>query len=48
LAHFYKAALEPDANTVADRIAEAQAAMVTRARELFHAEEDNISKKSML
>jgi len=34
---FYKAALfEPDANKVSDRIAEAETALVTRARELLH------------
>ena len=35
-AQFYKAALfELDANKVSDRIAEAETALVTRARELF-------------
>jgi hypothetical protein len=43
---FYKAALfESDANIVSDRIAEAQAALVTRAREVFHAEGDNIEEE---
>ena len=44
--HFYKAALfESDANIVSDRIAQAQAALVTRARELFHAKGDNIEEE---
>jgi len=39
----YKAVLfELDANKVSDRIAEAETALVTRARELFHAAGDNI------
>ncbi len=43
---FYKAALfELDANKVSDRIAEAETALVTRARELFHAAGDNIEEK---
>lgn len=45
-AQFYKAALfELDANKVSDRIAEAETALVTRARELFHAEGDNIEEE---
>ena len=43
---FYKAALfELDANKVSDRIAEAETALVTRARELFHSVEANIEEK---
>ena len=43
---FYKAALlELDANKVSDRIAEAEAALVTRARELFHLAGDNIEEE---
>jgi hypothetical protein len=43
---FYKAALfELDANKVSDRIAEAETALVTRARELFHAAGDNIEEE---
>jgi HPt (histidine-containing phosphotransfer) domain-containing protein len=42
----YKAALfELDTNKVSDRIAEAEAALVTRARELFHSAEDNIEEE---
>ena len=45
-AQFYKAALfELDANNVSDRIAEAETALVTRARELFHAAGDNIEEE---
>jgi hypothetical protein len=45
-AQFYKAALfELDANRVSDRIAEAETALVTRARELFHAVGDNIEEE---
>jgi hypothetical protein len=45
-AQFYKAALfESDANKVADRIAEAETALVTRARELFHSAGDNIEEE---
>jgi len=45
-AQFYKAALfELDANRVSDRIAEAETVLVTRARELFHAVEDNIEEE---
>jgi hypothetical protein len=45
-AQFYKAALfESDANKVSDRIAEAETALVTRARELFHAAGDNIEEE---
>jgi hypothetical protein len=45
-AQFYKAALfELDANKVADRIAEAEAALVTRAHELFHSAGDNIEEE---
>jgi hypothetical protein len=45
-AQFYKAALfELDANKVSDRIAEAEAALVTRARELFHLAGDNIEEE---
>ena len=45
-AQFYKAALfELDANKVSDRIAEAEALLVTRARELFHAAGDNIEEE---
>jgi hypothetical protein len=43
---FYKAALfELDANKVSDRIAEAETALVTRARELFHSAGDNIEEE---
>jgi hypothetical protein len=43
---FYKSALfELDANKVSDRIAEAETALVTRARELFHAPGDNIEEE---
>jgi len=42
---FYKAALcELDASKVSDRIAEAERALVTRARELFHSAADNIEE----
>ena len=42
---FYKAALfEPGANKVSDRIADAETALVTRARELFHSAGDNIQE----
>jgi hypothetical protein len=42
----YKAALfELDVNKVSDRIAEAETALVTRARELFHAAGDNIEEE---
>jgi hypothetical protein len=42
----YKAALfELDANKVSDRIAEAETALVTRARELFHLLGDNIEEE---
>ena len=42
----YKAALfELDANKVSDRIAEAETALVTRARELFHSTGDNIEEE---
>ena len=42
----YKAALfELDANRVSDRIAEAETALATRARELFHAVGDNIEEE---
>jgi hypothetical protein len=44
----YKAAileLELDASKVSDRIAEAETALVTRARELFHAAGDNIEEE---
>jgi hypothetical protein len=45
-AQFYNAALfESDANKVSDRIAEAEAALVICARELFHAAGDNIEEK---
>ncbi len=45
-AQFYKAALfELDANKVSERIAEAEGALVTRARELFHAAGDNIEEE---
>jgi hypothetical protein len=45
-AQFYKAALfELDANKVSERIAEAETALVTRARELFHAAGDNIDEE---
>jgi hypothetical protein len=44
-AQFYKAALfELDANKVSDRIAEAETALVIRARELFHSAGDNIEE----
>ena len=43
---FYKAALfELDANKVSARIAEAETALVTRARELFYSAEDNIEEE---
>ncbi len=43
---FYKAALfELDANKVSDRIVEAETALVTRARELFHSAGDNIEEE---
>lgn len=43
---FYKAALfELDANKASNRIAEAETALVTRARELFHAAGDNIEEE---
>ena len=42
----YTAALfELDANRVSGRIAEAETALVTRARELFHSAEDNIEEE---
>ena len=42
----YKAALfELDAKKVSDRIAEAETALVTRARELFHSAGDNIEEE---
>ena len=45
-AQFYKAALfELDANKVSGRIAEAETALVTRARELFHSAEDNVEEQ---
>jgi hypothetical protein len=45
-AQFYKAALfELDANNVSDRIAEAETALVTRARELFHAAGDIVEEE---
>ena len=45
-AQFYKAALfELDANRVSDRIAEAEAALVTRARELFDSAGGNIEEE---
>ena len=45
-AQFYKAALfESDSDKVSDRIAEAEAALVTRARELFHSAGDNIEEE---
>ena len=45
-AQFYKAALfELDANKVVDRIGEAEMALVTRARELFHSAGDNIEEE---
>jgi hypothetical protein len=43
---FYRAALfESDASKVSGRIAEAETALVTRARELFHAAGDNIEQE---
>ncbi|HEV7219990.1 MAG: hypothetical protein ACHP8A_09170 [Terriglobales bacterium] len=43
---FYKAALfELDANKVSGRIAEAETALVTRARELFYLAKDNIEEE---
>jgi hypothetical protein len=43
---FYKAALfELDANKVSDRIAEAENALVTCARELFYSAGDNIEEE---
>jgi hypothetical protein len=48
-AQFYKAALlELDANKVSDRIAEAETALVTRARELFHSAGDNIEEEQAI
>jgi hypothetical protein len=45
-AQFYKAALfELDDNKVSDRIAEAETALVTRARELFRSAGDNIEEE---
>ena len=45
-AQFYKAALfELDASKVLDRIAEAERALVTRARELFDSAADNIEEE---
>ena len=45
-AQSYKAALfELDANRVSGRIAEAETALVTRARELFHSAGDNIEEE---
>jgi hypothetical protein len=42
----YKAALfELDANKVSDRIAEAETALVARARDLFHSAGDNIEEE---
>jgi hypothetical protein len=42
----YKAALfELDANKVSDRIAEAETALATRVRELFHSAGDNIEEE---
>ena len=37
--------LELDVNKVSDRIAEAETALVTRARELFHSADDNIEEE---
>ena len=43
---FYRAALfELDANKVSERIAEAETALVTRARELFYSAKDNIEEE---
>ena len=48
-AQFYKAALfELDANKVSHRIADAETALVTRARELFHSAGDNIEEEQAL
>jgi hypothetical protein len=45
-AQFYKAALfELDANKVSHRIAEAETALVARARELFHSAGDDIEEE---
>jgi hypothetical protein len=45
-AQFYKAALfELDANKVSDRIAQAETALVERARELFGSAGDNIEEE---
>jgi hypothetical protein len=45
-AQSYKAALfELDANKVSDRIAEAETALVTRARQLFDSAGDNIEEE---
>jgi hypothetical protein len=42
----YKAALfELDANKIPDRIAQAETALVARARELFHSAGDNIEEE---
>ena len=42
----YRTALfELDADKVSDRIAEAETALVTRARELFHSAGDNIDEE---
>jgi hypothetical protein len=44
-AQCYRAALlELDVNKVSDRVAEAETALVTRARELFHSAGDNIEE----
>jgi hypothetical protein len=46
---FYKAALfELDANKVSDRVGEAETALVTRARELFHSAGDNIEEEQAI
>ena len=46
---FYQAALfELDANKISGRIAEAEAVLVARARELFNAPGDNIEEEQAL
>jgi hypothetical protein len=45
-AQFYRAALfELDANKVSDRIADAETALVERARQLFYSAGDNIEEE---
>ncbi|MFZ3340119.1 MAG: hypothetical protein WA213_04500 [Terriglobales bacterium] len=42
------ALFEPDSAKVPERIAEAEAALIVRARELFHAPGDNIEEEEAL